>query len=61
MIAGKMTNKTHRVMQKESLLEWIRKDFIPTTSYEFGEIVITAGAGDIDALVEPIKKELQAI
>ena len=61
MIAGKMTNKTHTVMQKESLLEWIRKDFIPTTSYEFGEIVITAGAGDIDALVEPIKKELQAI
>ncbi len=61
MIAGKMTNKTHQVMQKDPLLEWIRKDFIPSTSYEFGEIVITAGAGDIDSLVEPIKKELQAI
>ncbi|MBA2500065.1 MAG: UDP-N-acetylmuramate--L-alanine ligase [Chitinophagaceae bacterium] len=61
MIAGKMTNKTHKVMSKESMLEWIRKDYIPATSYEFGEIVITAGAGDIDALVEPIKKELQAI
>ncbi len=61
MIAGKMTNKTHKVMSKKSMLEWIRKDYIPATSYEFGEIVITAGAGDIDALVEPIKKELQAI
>ena len=61
MIAGKMKNETHKVMSKEAMLEWIKKDFIPETSYEFGEIVITAGAGDIDALVEPVKKELQTI
>src|SRR5690606_21564522 len=61
MIAGKMKNTTNKVMSKEMMLEWIRKDFIPATSYEFGEIVITAGAGDIDALVEPIKKELQSV
>jgi len=60
-IAGKMKNTTNKVMSKEMMLEWIRKDFIPATSYEFGEIVITAGAGDIDALVEPIKKELQSV
>jgi hypothetical protein len=28
---------------------------------EFGAVLITAGAGDIDMLVEPIKKELKDI
>ena len=32
-----------------------------TMNKEFGEVLITAGAGDIDMLVEPIKNELKEI
>ncbi len=32
-----------------------------TVNKEFGEVLITAGAGDIDMLVETIKNELKEI
>jgi UDP-N-acetylmuramate--alanine ligase len=49
------------VMTKEELMNWIRNGFVKTVNREFGEILITAGAGDIDMLVEPIKNELKEI
>lgn len=47
MILNKMKNKNKKVLNKEALLEWI-KNSEP-------ELLVTAGAGDIDTLVEPIK------
>ena len=32
-----------------------------TLNKEFGEVLIVAGAGDVDMLVEPIKNELKDI
>jgi UDP-N-acetylmuramate--alanine ligase len=61
MILDKMKNDHKRVMTKGDLMNWVSKDYIKTLNIEFGEILITAGAGDIDMLVEPIKNELKAI
>lgn len=50
MILHKMKSKHKKVLDKAELLEWIRKNKT--------ELLITAGAGDIDTLVEPIKNSL---
>lgn len=46
-IADKMTNPAHTILSKEGLLEYVKKAPL--------DLFITAGAGDIDKLVEPIK------
>ena len=43
---------------KDQLINWIKNDYSKNIDEEFGEILITAGAGDIDMLVEPIKESL---
>jgi UDP-N-acetylmuramate--alanine ligase len=50
MILGKMKNKNRSVKSKDEIIEWLKNNKT--------ELVITAGAGDIDTLVEPIKKIL---
>jgi UDP-N-acetylmuramate--alanine ligase len=50
MLLQKMKNRNSSVKSKEELLEWVEQAQI--------EILITAGAGDIDTLVEPIKNIL---
>jgi UDP-N-acetylmuramate--alanine ligase len=50
MILGKMKNKNSSVKNKDEIIEWLKNNKT--------ELVITAGAGDIDTLVEPIKKIL---
>jgi UDP-N-acetylmuramate--alanine ligase len=50
MIADRMGNLEHTIMSKEALLDWVRA--------AKPELLITAGAGDIDRLVEPIKNLL---
>ena len=54
MILDKMKSKNKRVLDKEELKNWIRKDF-----KKQGKVLVTAGAGDIDLLVEPIKEILK--
>ena len=56
MILDKMKNKHKRVMTEEELKDWIKKDFKNKAT---GKVLITAGAGDIDLMVEPIKKILK--
>lgn len=52
MILKKIRNKNKRVMTKDELMKWIKSDA------RF-EVLITAGAGDIDMIVEPIKEILE--
>lgn len=59
MILGRMKNDNKQVLKKEELMKWIKNDYAATLNKEFGEVLITAGAGDIDILVEPIKNELK--
>lgn len=58
MIVDKMKSDNKRVLGKEELLNWVKVIYGKTLNKEFGEVLITAGAGDIDMLVEPIKNEM---
>jgi UDP-N-acetylmuramate--alanine ligase len=59
MILGRIKNDNKQVLEKEELMNWIKNHYAATLNKEFGEVLITAGAGDIDVLVEPIKNELK--
>ena len=61
MIVDKMKSDNKRVLGKDELANWIKENYAKTVNKEFGEVLITAGAGDIDMLVEPIKNELKDI
>jgi len=61
MILNKMRKDFKTVKGKEELLDWIRDHFSKTVNRDFGELLITAGAGDIDTLVEPIREILKAV
>ncbi|UAY51642.1 UDP-N-acetylmuramate--L-alanine ligase [Ferruginibacter albus] len=51
MIVNKIAKANKSVKSKEELLDWVKNNK--------RELVITAGAGDIDTLVEPIKQLLK--
>ena len=61
MIIEKMKLKNKGVMSKDELLSRMQSEYEKKMNKEFGEILITAGAGDIDTLVEPIKNILKSI
>lgn len=61
MILQQMKNESKRVMSKKELLKWIKDDYSKNINKEFGEVLITAGAGDIDTMIEPIKEILEKI
>lgn len=61
MILKRMKNTYKRVMNKEQVMDWMMNDFSKSVNRDFGEILITAGAGDIDTLVNPIKEMLKGI
>jgi len=68
MILAKMKSENQpagrqgkKVMTKEELLKWMKDNYVKDLNTEFGQVLITAGAGDIDMMVEPIKKILEKI
>lgn len=56
LILQQITNDDKRILTKEDVLDWLQQQFLPHYNKEFGEVIITAGAGDIDQLVPKIKK-----
>jgi UDP-N-acetylmuramate--alanine ligase len=61
MILERMNNKKARVIPKEKMADWIQNEYKPILKEYPGQVIITAGAGDIDTLVEPIQKILKSI
>jgi len=54
-----MESKNVMVISKEELLRYINNDYLKSIqNNSAGSIIITAGAGDIDQLVQPIKEIL---
>ena len=51
MITTRMKNTTHKILSKEGLLDYVKQTPL--------SLFITAGAGDIDKLTEPIKNILE--
>jgi UDP-N-acetylmuramate--alanine ligase len=54
MVAGLMKNKNKKIISKDKIAEWIEKEY----KNRKNGLLITAGAGDIDTLVDPIKQIL---
>lgn len=52
LIADKMGNPNHTILSKEGLLNYVKNASL--------ELFITAGAGDIDQLVQPIKEIIES-
>ena len=61
MILKKMKKDKKMMMKKDGLLNWMKNDYSKKVNKEFGEILITAGAGDIDMLIESLRNELKDI
>lgn len=59
MILDKMQNEHKQVLSKEALLQWIKEEAAKNANSQNGWLLITAGAGDIDALVQPIRKIIE--
>jgi UDP-N-acetylmuramate--alanine ligase len=55
MILKKIDRSDKEIVQREELVAWAQK-YATGINKEFGEVIITAGAGDIDKLVQPLKK-----
>jgi UDP-N-acetylmuramate--alanine ligase len=55
---NEIKQNTKALVSKEGLLGWAT-EYVDTLDKEFGEVIITAGAGDIDALVQPLKKIIE--
>jgi UDP-N-acetylmuramate--alanine ligase len=60
MVLELMTNEHKSVMNKEELIQWIGSVAKSKTNGGNGWLLITAGAGDIDTLVQPIKKIIES-
>jgi UDP-N-acetylmuramate--alanine ligase len=59
MILDRMKNENKKVMSKEELMHWIRNVVGQETNSTGKKVLITSGAGDIDMLVEPIKRIIE--
>lgn len=56
LILNEMKNENKSIRTKEELLDHLRSSKTFFKDEDFGTLFITAGAGDIDTLVEPIKQ-----
>ncbi|MDF2187641.1 UDP-N-acetylmuramate--L-alanine ligase [Paraflavitalea sp. CAU 1676] len=63
LILGQMKNEQKQLLGKEDLLKWVNGQLAAYVEAGKGTrkgwLLITAGAGDIDALVQPIKKSIE--
>jgi UDP-N-acetylmuramate--alanine ligase len=58
LIASKMETARVALVEKDGLLAWLEQYYSKQLN-EDGELLITAGAGDIDTMVESVKKLVQ--
>lgn len=58
MILSKVNTENKSIVNKEDLADWMT-NYVQTLDKEFGEVIITAGAGDIDTLVQPLKRIIE--
>ena len=54
MVLDKMKSNHKTVMTKDDLMNWVKNDFKKNANKEFGELLIMAGAGDIDVMVKQV-------
>jgi UDP-N-acetylmuramate--alanine ligase len=55
MISSKMSRNSRKVLSKPEVLNYIKNEYMNDFDLEPGRVLIMAGAGDIDAMVQPVK------
>ena len=55
LIFSKMSNNNRKLLEKSDLLKYIKEEYVPNADPDRGKVLIMAGAGDIDAMVQPVK------
>ncbi len=58
LVASKMKNRNVRILEKNEILEYLRSLKVPPSEGFREALIIIAGAGDIDTLVQPLKNVL---
>jgi UDP-N-acetylmuramate--alanine ligase len=58
MILENVELEAKALYTKKQLLDWVENNFAVNRDKEFGEVLVIAGAGDIDKLVAPVKQIL---
>jgi UDP-N-acetylmuramate--alanine ligase len=56
MILNKIDSDNKMMLTKDELMNWVKGCDL---NKEFGEVIVMAGAGDIDALVQPVKNIIE--
>jgi UDP-N-acetylmuramate--alanine ligase len=56
LILDEVSREDKQLLEKEALLQWMEGQ---TLNKEFGEVIVVAGAGDIDTLVAPLKELIE--
>jgi UDP-N-acetylmuramate--alanine ligase len=59
MLLDRMKSKHKQLLSKEELLKWVEEQAAQQAAGGKEWVLVTAGAGDIDALVQPIKKIIE--
>ena len=60
MVLEKINANEKVLVTKEGLLDWMR-EHVQHLNKEFGEVIVMAGAGDIDAMVMPVKNIIEEL
>ena len=60
LILDKIDTKEKEIIEKNELVNWMN-EYLKKIDKEFGEVIITAGAGDIDTLVQPLKNSIEKV
>lgn len=59
MIAREIKTNNVMVMDEGDMMSWVQQEYIPSLPHSMdGDVMITAGAGNIDRLVEPLRQVL---
>ncbi len=61
MILERIKNPNKSIMTKPEFILYLEKQYLPSLHKDRSEVLITAGAGDIDALVAPIKEMITGL
>jgi UDP-N-acetylmuramate--alanine ligase len=58
MILDKINSREKKIVEKNELVNWMNT-YAGRIDKEFGEVIITAGAGDIDTLLQSLKQIIE--
>lgn len=59
MMLSKMKNRNGKLLSKPELLEYIKQEYGTNLDSSPGHVLVMAGAGDIDTLVQPVREIIE--